>query len=107
MVDRAYVDKFSRALHALCVSEGDVRARLKLAYPHLRRVFVESVPEPYHDELKSILGDMTAKGPSAEEFHDGMPMRDALENTLFGMRNVTAKKLAERIYRMTTGALGF
>ena len=107
MVDRAYVDKFSRALNALCVSEGDVRERLKLAYPHLRRVFLKSVPEPYQDELESILAAMTAKGPSAEKFPDGKPLRDALENTFFGMRNTTAKELAERVYRMTTGALGF
>lgn len=107
MRSRAYVDKFNRALYALAVQEGDVRSRLESAYTVLRRVRIEDVPEKHREELTKILQLMISKGPSEERFYDGTPMKDAIANTMSRMKNKTARKIAERIYAMTTDALGF
>ena len=102
MVSLRFREKFNAALYYLAVGEGDVRARLRLAYAQLRRLRAQEVPQQLREEWKAILEALTARGPQLGPL--GHLHQDALEHTLRHMRNATGRKLAERIYSMIRNA---
>ena len=91
-------EKLADAEYRLAVSEGDVRERLRRAYLPLRSLRPEELPLPLRRELREILEEMTRLGPARAP--DGVVYLTAIEHTMSRIRNHTARKMAERIYRL-------
>lgn len=97
MVSLRYREKFRRALYCLAVGEGDVRDRLRGAYNQIRLLRDDEVPQGIRLEWLSILEELTRHGALIQS---DVILKDALNHTLSRMRNKTARKIAERIYRI-------
>jgi len=98
MTSLRHKEKLRRALYHLAVGEGDVRQRLVAAYNHIRVLREDEIPPDMLKEWKSILNDMTRRGPLLES---GVLLKDAVSHTLSRMQNRTARRIAERIYRIS------
>lgn len=98
MTSLRYREKFSRALYCLAVREGDVRNRLRGAYDQLRVLRADEVPSAIRGEWRCILEDLTKRGPLIYE--SGVAPKSSINHTLDRMQNRTARKIAERIYRV-------
>lgn len=97
MVSLRYKEKFRRALYCLAVSEGDVRDRLRGAYDQIRLLRDDEVPPEIRQEWLCILKDLTKHGPFIQS---DLILKNDLDHTLGRMKNKTARKIAERIYRI-------
>jgi hypothetical protein len=97
MISLRHREKFRRALFYLAVSEGDVRDRLRKAYAQLDTLRDDEVPQEVRAEWASILEELTKRGPL---IHADRVIKDALDHTLGRMKNKTARKIAERVYRI-------
>ena len=97
-VTRRCREKFNAALYRLAVGEEDVRQRLRGAYRYLRMLSQEEIPVDLRAEWRSIQEAMTRRGPDMAA--DGTVYKNALDNTLIHMRNVTGRRIAERIYAL-------
>jgi hypothetical protein len=98
------VPTYSRARRALlqaeynlAVGEGDARQRLRRTYRHLRSLQAAGLPPQLRSEWQTVLREMTRFGPEFDRY--GL-VRNALEHTMSRIRNRTARKIAERIYRI-------
>lgn len=100
MVSLRYRGKYSTALYALAVGEGDVRQRLRGAYRQLRMLREDEVPESHKKEWARILSLLERRGPVLGL--RGEVYKDALNHTLDRMRNKSGRKIAERIYSLVT-----
>ena len=97
-VTRRCREKFQAALYRLAVGEGDVRQRLRGAYRYLRMLSEEEVPVDLRTEWRSIQDALTRRGPDIAV--DGTVYKNSIDNTLAHMRNVTGRRIAERIYAL-------
>ena len=86
-----------RAERYLAVGEGDARERVKRAYLRLRTLQAEQLPPELRSEWQAIAREVTRYGPQKDRH--GL-VRNAVEHTLLRIRNKTARRIAERIYRM-------
>lgn len=98
MISLRYKGKFRNALYYLAVGEGDVRARLRRAYFQINSLREDEVPQDIRQEWVEIVRDLTARGALIES---GIALKSDLDNTLDRMKNRTARKIAERIYRVS------
>jgi hypothetical protein len=89
-------EKFRSAIYRLAVGEGDVRDRLRGAYKDLRILSERDVPPRLREELKSVLSDLTKRGPDRDP--DGTVYRKSIDHTLSRIRNSTGHKIAVRIW---------
>ena len=79
-------EKFSLAVRALAIGEGDVRSRLQIAFKHLRRLSPAEVPQFAKDEWQSILDDLTRH--RSEVGPDGEVYKTAIEHTMSRIQTV-------------------
>lgn len=98
MISLRHREKFRRALYYLAVGEGDVRDRLHGAYNQIRVLREDEVPQEIRSEWLNILEELTRHGALIQS---GVILKDALSHTLGRMKNKTARKIAERIYRIS------
>ena len=98
MASLRYRGKYNAALYALAVGEGDVRQRLKGAYRQLRMLREDEVPEDQRKEWASILNILVKRGPIRGP--NGEVYKGALEHTLDRMKNVSGRRIAERVYSL-------
>lgn len=97
MASLRHKEKFRRALYYLAVGEGDVRARLRGAYNQIRILREDEVPSSIRQEWLSIIQALTDRGPLIQS---EVVLKSDLDHTLDQMKNKTARKIAERIYRI-------
>src|SRR5690606_41936515 len=97
MASLRYRGKYSAALYALAVGEGDVRQRLRGAYRQLRMLREDEVPESHRKEWARILSLLVKRGPVRGP--SGEVYKDALNHTIDRMRNTSGRKIAEQIGR--------
>lgn len=102
MVSLRHKEKFRRALYCLAVGEGDVRSRLRSVYTQLNSLREDEVPIDIRNELAGILDELTKRGPLKES---GVMLKNDVENTLDRMKNKSARKIAERVYRLAVEIL--
>lgn len=95
-------EKLRSALYCLAVREGDVRERLKGAHRYLRMLSEEELPQNLREEWGSILYELTKRGP--ELGPQGDVWQTALDHTLGSIKNVTGRRIAERIYALAQHA---
>lgn len=81
----------------LAVGEGDVRERVKRAYLRLRTLQAGELPVELRSEWQAIIREVTRYGPEEDRY--GL-VRNSVDHTLLRMRNKTARRIAERIYRL-------
>lgn len=98
MISLRYKGKFRSALYYLAVGEGDVRNRLRRAYFQIKSLREDEVPQNIRQEWLEVMRDLTARGALIES---GVALRSDVDNTLDRMKNRTARKIAERIYRIS------
>jgi hypothetical protein len=98
MASLRHKEKLRRALYYLAVGEGDVRERLLHAYNQIRVLREDEIPPGMLEELKGILKDMTRRGPLIKS---SVLLKDAAHHTLGRMHKRTARRIAERIYRIS------
>ena len=95
-------EKLLAALYCLAVREGDVRERLKGAHRYLRMLSEEELPQELREEWSSILSQLIRRGP--ELGPQGEVYKTALDHTLGSIKNVTGRRIAERIYALAQNA---
>ena len=82
----------------LTIGEGNVRERLRIAFKTLRMLREEEVPPEMRPDLSWVMHQLTRLGP--EVGPDGTVYKTAVDHTMSRIRNVTGRKIAERIYRL-------
>jgi hypothetical protein len=91
-------EKFIDAERRLAVGEGDVRDRLRSAYKKLRMLSENDVPPAMTPDFVWIMRQLTQYGPEADL--DGTVYKSAIDHTMARIRNVTGRRIAERIYNL-------
>ncbi len=85
----------------LAIGKGDVRERLRSAFKLLRMLREEEVPEEMKSDFSWIMRQLTRHGP--EVGPDGTVYKTAVDHTMSRIRNVTGRKIAQRIYKLNRG----
>jgi len=85
--------KLNKAVEILITNHGDVRNRVWVAAPHIFMVQAEGLPESLRSDIRWIHQRMTRY--PANELH-----RSALEATYHRTRNITAGKIAARVWTL-------
>ena len=91
-------EKLVDAERRLAVGEGDVRSRLLSAYRKLRTVGEEEVPPDMKSDFVWIMHQLTKCSPEVDR--DGTVYKSAIEHTMSRIKNVTGRRIAERIYSL-------
>ena len=85
----------------LAIGEGDVRERLRSAFKPLRMLREEEVPIEMRSDFLWVIRQLTRHGP--EVGPDGTMYKTAVNHTMSRIRNITGRKIAERIYKLNRG----
>jgi hypothetical protein len=85
----------------LAIGEGDVRGRLRSAFKPLRMLREEEVPIEMRSDFLWVMRQLTRLGP--EVGPDGTMYKTAVDHTMSRIRNITGRKIAERIYKLNRG----
>jgi hypothetical protein len=89
-------EKLKTACRGLAIGEGDVRSRLVSIFDNLDRLKPkEDLPPELTPRLEAILAQMTAQSPLRRP--DGTVLRTSVEQTMKGMINRTAARIAKKI----------
>ena len=89
------IEKFKPAVKALVTGEGDARSRVRDAYGEFGHLRVEDAPKAIAEDLKWIFDRVYSYRRVDEEWQIV-----AATKLKTGMKNKTATKIAERIFRI-------
>jgi len=92
------IEKLTNVLECLATHPGDARDRITSAYSLCAHLRVEELPEDCREEWKSIVKEITKRGPFRDSL--GRVWRGSVENTMMGVRKATAAKIAKRFYAL-------
>lgn len=82
----------------LAIGEGNVRERLRGAFRVLRMLREDEIPPDMRTDWSWVMHQLTRLGPDVGT--DGTVYKTAVDHTMSRIRNVTGRKIAERIYRL-------
>jgi hypothetical protein len=98
-VDYSYVQqKLTLVIHGLAIGKGDIRSRLNDTYQIFHSLTVNDFPPKLQSEWEWILKKINSKSPIIN--HKGDVIIGSVENSLKGMRNSTAQKIAIKILKL-------
>ena len=92
------VEKLMLTLECLATHPGDARQRVLAASFQFLRLREENFPEAHRSEWRWVVKQVTKCGPLLD--HKGEPWRGSVENTMRRIRNSTASKIADKLYKL-------
>lgn len=92
------VEKLTTTLHCLATHRGDARARITDCYLCFHMLDEIDFPDDLKPDWRWIMTTITSAGPLMHP--DGRVWRGSVENTMRHCKNVTAAKVAERLWRL-------
>ena len=92
------VEKLTTTLRCLATHRGDARARIIDCYLCFHALREEDFPEELRGDWRWIMTTITKVGPMVAA--DGRVLRGSVETTMRASKNVTAAKVAERLWTL-------
>ena len=91
------IEKLTTTLHCLVKHQGDARARVRDCYLCFHTLREEDFPDELRGDFRWIMKTITRAGPVTvgEKVWGG-----SVENTMRQSRNVTAARVADRIWKL-------
>lgn len=97
------IHKYSKAKSALSsvveilsTYPGDIRSRLKCAFPEIDSIVTDNLPDEFVDDWKYIMCGLKKFGPKYDSL--GRVCTGSVEHTMNRIKNSTGTKIADRIY---------